>query len=140
MRELLAVVGHDAVLEVLASQPPVVTDPDTPLFHHLAETLRARDPLAIPIPTMIPGFTDAKAWSRLGIQWYGFSPVKLEPGLSFAAMYHGKDERIPVEGLAVGSADVVRSRERIRLRGLASGSAQGQPDRQAHVRVVRSVT
>jgi acetylornithine deacetylase/succinyl-diaminopimelate desuccinylase-like protein len=60
---------------------------------------------------MIPGFTDAKAWSRLGITCYGFAPVKLPPGLNFGKLYHGYDERVPVAGIAWGRRvleDVVR--------------------------------
>ena len=53
---------------------------------------------------MIPGFTDAKAYQKLGTKYYGFSPVRFEAddGISFAALYHGKDERIPEAGLRWG--------------------------------------
>ena len=104
LREVRRHVGEDAVFEVLASQPPVVAPVDTPMFRCLAEAIRANDPLGIPIPAMIPGFTDAKAYSKLGTKYYGFSPVRFEPndGISFAALYHGKDERIPEAGLRWG--------------------------------------
>ncbi len=102
--ELRAVLGEDAKVEVLRSLPPVETSERTPLFSHLANVLRAHDPLALPIPFVIPGFTDAKAYSKLGSKCYGFSPVKFDPTheISFSAMYHGHDERIPVEGLRWG--------------------------------------
>jgi acetylornithine deacetylase/succinyl-diaminopimelate desuccinylase-like protein len=53
---------------------------------------------------MIPGFTDAKYFTRTGARWYGFSPVKIEKGsgIRFADMFHGTDERIPIAGLAWG--------------------------------------
>ena len=104
LREIRRHVGEEAVFEVLASQPPVVAPVDTPMFRCLAEAIRANDPLGIPIPAMIPGFTDAKAYSKLGTKYYGFSPVRFEPndGISFAALYHGKDERIPEAGLRWG--------------------------------------
>ena len=53
---------------------------------------------------MIPGFTDAKAYAQLGTKCYGFSPVRFDPTrpLDFARMYHGDDERVPVEGLHWG--------------------------------------
>jgi acetylornithine deacetylase/succinyl-diaminopimelate desuccinylase-like protein len=53
---------------------------------------------------MIPGFTDAKAYARLGSICYGFAPVKFDPTheISFTAMYHGHDERVPVDGLGWG--------------------------------------
>jgi len=68
--------------------------------------LRKHDPLALPIPFVIPGFTDAKAYAKLGSKCYGFSPVKFDKAheISFSAMYHGHDERVPVEGLKWGLA------------------------------------
>ena len=48
------------------------------------------------------GGTDAKQFSRLGITGYGFSPLKLPVDLDYAAMFHGVDERVPVEALHFG--------------------------------------
>ncbi|HEX9295132.1 MAG TPA: M20/M25/M40 family metallo-hydrolase [Polyangiaceae bacterium] len=106
LREVRALVGDEAIFDVLASQPPVVTPVDTPMFRCLSEVLRRNDPDAIPIPAIIPGFTDAKAYTRLGTKYYGFAPVRFaaSDGISFAAMYHGKDERIPEAGLRWGLA------------------------------------
>ncbi|HKQ67934.1 MAG TPA: M20/M25/M40 family metallo-hydrolase [Polyangiaceae bacterium] len=106
LREVRRHVGEEAAIEVLATQPPVVTPVDTPMYRCLADVIRAHDPVGIPIPMIIPGFTDAKAWSRLGTKYYGFSPVRFaaEDGISFSALYHGKDERIPEAGLAWGLA------------------------------------
>jgi len=104
LREIRRHIGDEAVVRVMASQPPVVTPVDTPMFRCLADAIRAHDPAGIPIPAMIPGFTDAKAYNKLGTKYYGFSPVRFEPGdgISFAALYHGKDERIPEAGLRWG--------------------------------------
>jgi acetylornithine deacetylase/succinyl-diaminopimelate desuccinylase-like protein len=104
LRELRRLVGQDAMLDVLASQPPVVTTIDTPMFRCLADVIRERDPGAVPIPAIIPGFTDAKAYSKLGTKYYGFAPIRfaVDDGISFAALYHGKDERIPEAGLRWG--------------------------------------
>ena len=104
MREIRRHIGDEAIVKVMASQPPVVTPVDTPMFRCLADAIRAHDPQGIPIPAMIPGFTDAKAYSKLGTKYYGFSPVRFEPndGISFAALFHGKDERIPEAGLRWG--------------------------------------
>ncbi len=104
LAELRDVLGAEAKLDVLHSLPPVETTERTPLFAHLANVLRAHDPLALPIPFVIPGFTDAKAYAKLGSKCYGFSPVKFDPTheISFSAMYHGHDERVPVDGLKWG--------------------------------------
>lgn len=103
LAELQDVLGNDAKLDVLRSMPPVETTSDTPLFAHLAATIRKNEPLGLPIPFVIPGFTDAKAYARLGSKCYGFSPVRFDSAdLNFARMYHGHDERIPTEGLKWG--------------------------------------
>ncbi|HVJ91009.1 MAG TPA: M20/M25/M40 family metallo-hydrolase [Labilithrix sp.] len=93
-----------AVLEVLRSLPPVEAPSKTPLFDVLAGTLKRHDPTGVALPYLIPGFTDAKAYSRLGTVCYGFTPLRFDPTheISFAAMYHGHDERVPVDGLRWG--------------------------------------
>jgi acetylornithine deacetylase/succinyl-diaminopimelate desuccinylase-like protein len=70
----------------------------------MSQAIQAADPRGIPIPLMIPGFTDAKSWSRLGPICYGFSPVELpdDPALTFSRLYHGHDERIPEAGFRWG--------------------------------------
>lgn len=106
LRELRAVLGPDVELEVMRSAPPTVTEPvASPLYDRIAQEIVRREPDAVVVPYMIPGFTDAKQFTRLGARWYGFSPVKLEKGagLKFADMFHGHDERIPVAGLHWGA-------------------------------------
>jgi acetylornithine deacetylase/succinyl-diaminopimelate desuccinylase-like protein len=96
--------GPPMTLEVLRSLPPVEAPISTPLFHRLAETLSRHDPTGVPLPYLVPGFTDAKAYARLGTHCYGFAPVRFDPTheISFGALYHGRDERIPLEGLRWG--------------------------------------
>jgi acetylornithine deacetylase/succinyl-diaminopimelate desuccinylase-like protein len=80
-----------------------VTPPGDELFGLLAEVVAEHHPGAVAVPTVTPGFTDAKFWSALGTACYGFAPVRLEPGdPDFAAMFHADNERIPVAGLAAG--------------------------------------
>jgi acetylornithine deacetylase/succinyl-diaminopimelate desuccinylase-like protein len=102
--ELREALGGDPQLEVLHSLPPVEATSKTPLFDHLAATVRRNDPTGHPLPYLIPGFTDAKAYSRLGTTCYGFAPVKFDPTheVNFTKMYHGHDERVPVDGLKWG--------------------------------------
>jgi acetylornithine deacetylase/succinyl-diaminopimelate desuccinylase-like protein len=49
------------------------------------------------------GGTDAKAWDRLGIRCFGFVPLRLPADLDFTALFHGVDERVPVDALQFGS-------------------------------------
>ncbi|MDI1432351.1 M20/M25/M40 family metallo-hydrolase [Polyangium sorediatum] len=112
LRELGAVLGPEVSLEIVKSAPPTTTDPvDSPLFGTIRAAILDREPEATVVPYMIPGFTDAKYFTQLGAKWYGFSPVKMPKGLRFADLFHGHDERIPVDGLKWGTEvlfDVVR--------------------------------
>jgi acetylornithine deacetylase/succinyl-diaminopimelate desuccinylase-like protein len=77
LRELRAVIGEDVELEVLKSEPATVTEPiESPLWSTIRDAVLAREPDAVVVPYMIPGFTDAKYFTSLGMKWYGFSPVK----------------------------------------------------------------
>ena len=115
LAELRAVLGDGVELEVMKSAPPVVTEPvASPVYDAIGRAIGAREPDAVVVPYMIPGFTDAKYFTRMGARWYGFSPVKLErgSGIRFADMFHGHDERIPIAGLRWGVEvldDVVRA-------------------------------
>jgi acetylornithine deacetylase/succinyl-diaminopimelate desuccinylase-like protein len=105
VRELRAVLGPDVELEIIRSAPPTVTEPAaSPLYDLIAREIVQREPEAVVVPYMIPGFTDAKQFTRLGARWYGFSPVKIEKGsgIRFADMFHGHDERVPIAGLRWG--------------------------------------
>ena len=105
LRELRAVLGPDVELEIMRSFPATVTEPAaSPLFDTIKRQVELREPGAVVVPYMIPGFTDGAYFSRTGARWYGFSPVKIErgSGIRFADMFHGHDERIPVAGLAWG--------------------------------------
>jgi acetylornithine deacetylase/succinyl-diaminopimelate desuccinylase-like protein len=104
LRELKAVLGDDIELEVMWSLPPVVTEPrDSPLLDAILSVMGEAAPGAPVVPYLLPGFTDAKAFTKLGMRWYGFAPVRLPKGIRFADMFHGHDERIPVDGLRWGT-------------------------------------
>ncbi|MBI4951458.1 MAG: M20/M25/M40 family metallo-hydrolase [Myxococcales bacterium] len=102
LAEVQAVVGSDLALTVLHQHDGTVFPSDTPLFEAIRAALARHDPGGVAVPYMIPGFTDAFAYARLGAVCYGFSPVRLGPELNFTAMYHGHDERIPVDGYLWG--------------------------------------
>jgi len=104
MRELRDILGAGIELEVMHSMPPVVTEPkESSLYSLIHEVMAARAPSSPLVPFILQGFTDAKAFSSIGAKWYGFAPVKLPATLRFADMFHGHDERIPVDGLAWGT-------------------------------------
>ena len=101
-RELRAIAGPDIELEYIHRQPALETTFDGHLVEAMSAALRAEDPGAIPVPYMLSGGTDAKQFDKLGIRCFGFSPLRLPPDLNFGALFHGIDERVPLEGLQFG--------------------------------------
>jgi acetylornithine deacetylase/succinyl-diaminopimelate desuccinylase-like protein len=73
------------------------------LFDLLAGILRQADPDGIPLPFLLSGVTDARFFSRLGIQTYGFLPMSLPEDFNFSQTIHAADERIPVESIGFGT-------------------------------------
>jgi acetylornithine deacetylase/succinyl-diaminopimelate desuccinylase-like protein len=102
LAEVQRVVGDDITISVREQHDGTVFPSDTPLYEAIRRALAWHDPGAIPVPYMIPGFTDSFAYGRLGAVCYGFSPVRLGPELNFTKMFHGHDERIPRDGFAWG--------------------------------------
>jgi acetylornithine deacetylase/succinyl-diaminopimelate desuccinylase-like protein len=100
--QLREVVGQDLEIEYVQHQPALETSFDGALVDAMCAALRAEDRAARPMPYMMSGGTDAKAFSKLGIRHFGFTPLRLPPDLDFAALFHGIDERVPVEGLQFG--------------------------------------
>jgi acetylornithine deacetylase/succinyl-diaminopimelate desuccinylase-like protein len=86
-------IHHDGALE---------TTPDGALWDAMSASLRAEDPDATVVPYCLSAGTDAKWFARLGIRCFGFSPLRLPAEMDFAGMFHGIDERVPVDGLRFG--------------------------------------
>ncbi len=102
MAELRQIVGPEPTFELLRTAPPAETSPDTPLFEVIKQTVEAADPGARALAWMIPGATDSKFYAQLGAACYGFSPVKLDAHIPFGSLFHGNDERLPIEGFYWG--------------------------------------
>ncbi|WP_418959981.1 M20/M25/M40 family metallo-hydrolase [Streptomyces tritici] len=83
-------------------EPALQAPIDVPTYAKLRAALEHFDPTGRVIPFSMAGGTDAKQFSRLGITGYGFSPLKLPVDLDYGAMFHGVDERVPVEALHFG--------------------------------------
>ena len=102
LAELRNITGEDFEIELLRYEPGQA-EPDTGLFDTLAGILRDADPGGIPMPLLMPGITDGRHFSRLGIQTYGFLPMNLPEGFKFLETIHAADERIPKEAVAFGA-------------------------------------
>ncbi|MFJ9175292.1 M20/M25/M40 family metallo-hydrolase [Streptomyces sp. NPDC102360] len=82
----------------VALQAPV----DSPAYAKMRAAVEEFAPEGHVIPYCMSGGTDAKQFSRLGITGYGFAPLKLPEGFDYQALFHGVDERVPVEALHFG--------------------------------------
>ena len=107
MAELRQIIGDDIELELVRYEPGPA-EPDMGLFGTLADILRRADPDGIPVPLMFGATPDARLFSRLGIQTYGFTPMNLPQEFNFFETVHGADERIPVKSLDFGADAVYR--------------------------------
>lgn len=102
LAEIDRLVGPGVTREFIQRQEGVQVPVDTPWFDAMADALRAFDPEGIVVPFCMGGGTDAKAFTELGIQCFGFAPLYLPEGFDHRLMAHGVDERVPVEGLRFG--------------------------------------
>jgi acetylornithine deacetylase/succinyl-diaminopimelate desuccinylase-like protein len=95
-------IGEGIDRETLIRDIAVETSFDGAVVDSMAEALRSEDPGARPVPYLMSGGTDAKSFSTLGIRCFGFVPVRLPPDLDFITIWHGIDERVPIDGLRFG--------------------------------------
>jgi acetylornithine deacetylase/succinyl-diaminopimelate desuccinylase-like protein len=101
-REVDEALGPDIVREYVHYDIALETEFEGALVDAMAGALRAEDPGARAVPYMLSGGTDAKSFSRLGMRCFGFSPLRLPAELDFSGMFHGVDERVPLDSLKFG--------------------------------------
>jgi acetylornithine deacetylase/succinyl-diaminopimelate desuccinylase-like protein len=94
--------GEDVRREFVHHDIAVETEWEGPITEAMVAALRAHDPQARPVPYCLSGGTDAKSFSTLGMRCFGFAPLRLPKELDFSGMFHGIDERVPVDGLRFG--------------------------------------
>jgi acetylornithine deacetylase/succinyl-diaminopimelate desuccinylase-like protein len=112
IRELRDLLGEPIELEVV-HYDPMPGEPDLTHYETLADVLRGFDPDGIPVPYLLVGVTDARFFRRLGIQSYGFLPMRLPAGLVLTDLIHAADERIPADTLEDGAAAIFEAVRRI---------------------------
>ena len=101
-RELAEILGPDVEREWVRL-PAVETTFDGALVDAMTASITAEDPGAHVLPYMLSGGTDAKSFQQLGIRNFGFAPLKLPADLDFSGLFHGVDERVPVDALRFGT-------------------------------------
>lgn len=94
--------GPDVDWEFEHREPALAAPVDSRTFARMRAAVQEFAPEGHPVPYCMSGGTDAKQFSRLGITGYGFAPLKLPEGFDYQALFHGVDERVPVEALHFG--------------------------------------
>jgi len=102
LAEVRRIIGDDVEIVVMHQDIGLETPFSGPLVDAMVGTLMARDPEATVLPYLLSGGTDNKALSKLGITGYGFAPLQLPADLDFPGMFHGVDERVPLDALVFG--------------------------------------
>jgi acetylornithine deacetylase/succinyl-diaminopimelate desuccinylase-like protein len=97
-----SLIGDEITIETITRDKALEVPFEGELVKAMCHALIKEDSVAIPVPYVMSGGTDNKALADLGIIGYGFSPLKLDADFDFMAMFHGVDERVPIEGLTFG--------------------------------------
>jgi acetylornithine deacetylase/succinyl-diaminopimelate desuccinylase-like protein len=110
--EVQDVVGPDIELELVRydAGPP---EPRLDQFDTLAQIIRELDPGSVPVPLLQAGVTDARFFAQLGIQNYGFLPLRLPSDFRFTGLIHAADERVPADAIEFGAEAVFRALTRL---------------------------
>ncbi len=95
--------GPNITRSTLVDDIALETPFEGPVVDAMVKSLLEHDPGARAVPYTLSGGTDAKAFAMLGIPGYGFAPLRLPPSLAFADLFHGVDERVPVDALEFGA-------------------------------------
>ncbi|WP_029608340.1 M20/M25/M40 family metallo-hydrolase [Leucobacter chromiiresistens] len=105
--QIRAIVGDDIELEQVHSDIGLEVPFSGELVDAMTACLQRADPGARVLPYLLSGGTDNKSLARLGITGYGFAPLRLPADLDFPGMFHGVDERVPLDALDFGHAVLV---------------------------------
>ena len=97
-----SLVGTDVEIEMLVRDKALEFEFAGPLVEAMCAAITSEDPEGVPVPYLMSGGTDNKALSDIGIVGFGFSPLKIPAEMDFMSLFHGIDERVPVDGLHFG--------------------------------------
>jgi len=108
LNEIKTIVGEEIDVEAETFDVALEAPFENDLVSKMITSLEKEDPLAKVVPYMLSGGTDAKAMSKFGIKAYGFTPLMLPNDLDFTSLFHGHDERIPIDSLKFGARTMYR--------------------------------
>lgn len=112
LADIRRIVGDGVDVEVVHQDIGLEVPFSGDLVDAMVGALGRHDPGAPVIPYLMGGGTDNKALATLGIAGYGFAPLRLPADLDFTGMFHGVDERVPIDALVFGRtvlADLLRT-------------------------------
>lgn len=112
--EVRQLVGKNVELTYTTESISALSEPDMGLFDLLAAIVKERDPGGVPIPFLLPAVTDGRWFNQLGIQHYGFLPMRLPDDFAFQTTIHAADERIPITALEHGCESILDLLQRYR--------------------------
>lgn len=102
LADIQRIVGDDIEVEIVVRDIGLEVPFDGDLVDAMVAALGRADPGVPVIPYLMGGGTDNKALAALGIEGYGFAPLRLPADLDFTGMFHGVDERVPLDALEFG--------------------------------------
>lgn len=102
LAQVRALLPDEIEIEMMHRDIGLETSFDGPLVDAMVHSLGVFDPGAPVLPYLMSGGTDNKALKLLDITGYGFAPLQLPPEIDFPGMFHGVDERVPLDALVFG--------------------------------------
>ena len=100
---LAALAGEHVEITRETDMRGLETSYDGDVADAITASILAEDPDALVAPYLMSGGTDAKWFAELGIRGFGFTPLRLPEDLDFTALFHGVDERVPIDALTFGA-------------------------------------
>ncbi len=102
LAQIQSIVGEDIEISIVHQDVGLETPYEGPFVDKIVDAMKIHDPGARVLPYLLAAGTDNKALSKLGITGYGFVPLRLPAELDFPGMFHGVDERVPLDSLDFG--------------------------------------
>jgi len=104
LRTIEELAGTNVKVEQYITEPAIEAPFDSALVDRMIDAIRVEDSHAVVLPYSLMGGTDNKHLAGIGITGYGFAPLRLPKELEFSKLFHGIDERVPVESLTFGTS------------------------------------
>ncbi|MGM7668937.1 M20/M25/M40 family metallo-hydrolase [Microbacterium sp. A93] len=87
---------------------PIDAPIDGPFIDVIAAAISAEDPDGVVVPYLLPASTDNKHFARLGVNGYGFVPLRVPDDFDVYGQFHAADECVPVESLYFSARTTAR--------------------------------